>query len=106
MAKTTATTDTPPAFDLEVLTLGEIETIERLSGISAPQFGEDTTPRGKLLAAWLFVWKKRNGEPAFKWNDALTYTLDQATEYLGLDRETPEEEADELDPTEPSEQPA
>ncbi|GMA34742.1 hypothetical protein [Demequina litorisediminis] len=85
-------------FDIENLTLGEIATIEDLAGASISTLGEDETPKGKMLAAMAMIAKRRNGFPDFKWNDAITLTMTEATEVLGLgDTET----EDEPDPTEP-----
>lgn len=88
------------AIEIDKLTLGEIDKIESLAGISISQLGEDDTPKGKMLAALAFVAKRREqmaaGQPpAFSWNDALDLTIDEANALVGLGDD--EEDADEPD---------
>ncbi len=70
-------------LDLERLTLGEVATIEDLSGQSISTVGDDGVPMGKMLGALCMITKRRNGFPAFKFGDALALTMDEALEVLG-----------------------
>lgn len=80
-------------IELDTLTLGEVDTIEQLAGVGIATLGVET-PQGKFLAALYMVAKRRNGEPAFTFNDALAVSITEAQEYLGLDDTT-----DDLDET-------
>lgn len=75
-------------LDIEKLTLGEIATIESLSGQSIAVIGDDTAPKGNALAALVMVAKRRAGEPTFKFNQALSLTVTDAYEILGIEEET------------------
>ena len=72
-----------PTFDIEQLTLGEVATIEDLSG--SPISAIEHAPQGKFLAALLMVAKRRGGEPAFTFNQALGTPMTEANAYLGFD---------------------
>lgn len=69
-------------LDLEALTLGEVATIEDLSGLPISSVGE-SVPMGKMLGALVMVTKRRHGFPGFKFGDALALTMDEAMEVLG-----------------------
>lgn len=56
-------------LDMNALTLGEIAQIEEISGQSISVMGDDAAPKAKLMAAMVFIAKRRE-EP--------TYTLQQA----------------------------
>lgn len=71
-------------LDIEKLTLGEVATIERLSGLSVSTISADDSPKGLMMAALCFVAKRRDGDP-ITWNDAQDLTMDQANDILGLD---------------------
>lgn len=79
------------AIDFNTLTLGEVATIEDLSGQSIAQIADGDTPKGKALAALAMVAKRRTGEPTFKFNDALLLTLDEANELIGLNDDEDED---------------
>jgi len=88
-------------IDINKLTLGEIGSIEKLSGQSIDALGADGTPKGLLLAALYYVNKRRE-VPAFTWNLANEVPMDEALDYLGLsgaESDEPEVEPDQ-DPTE------
>lgn len=71
-------------LDVNSLTLGEVAFIEDMAGESISGLGEDSTPKGKLLAALVVVTKRRDGEPQFKFGDALALTMSEAMEAIGL----------------------
>lgn len=71
-------------IDFDSLTLGEVALIEELSGQSIGQIADESTPKGKALAAIAMVTKRRQGDPTFTWNQANALTLDQANAILGL----------------------
>ncbi len=90
-------------IDVKSLVLGEVAKVEELSGLSIGQLGEDEAPKGKMMAALAFVWRRRS-EPAFTWNQALALTLDEANEILGIENDKDDETAEddleaESDPT-------
>lgn len=72
------------AFDFDSLTLGEVATIEDLSGFAISSLS-DQTPQGKFLAALVMVVKRRTGEPTFTFNAALNVPMTEAHTFLGLD---------------------
>lgn len=93
-------------LDITRLTLGEVATIEELSGQSISAIGEENSPKGKTLAAMAFVAKRREElaagvTPTFKWNDALGLTFEEANALIGLSDDEDEEAA--ADPTEAGE---
>lgn len=90
-------------FDITRLTLGEIDKVETLSGQSVGSLGEDSTPKGKMMAALAFVVKRRQqmseGQPpSFTWNEAMDLTLDEANAILGIEVDEAEDEAEEPAP--------
>lgn len=87
------------------LVLGEIAKIEELTGVPSSQW--DDSPQGKLLAALVFVFKRRQ-TPAYTWNEALGLSLEEAQEFLssyGFGGDDADDEADET-PTKPARKPA
>ncbi|AVR56161.1 tail assembly chaperone [Microbacterium phage BonaeVitae] len=81
-------------FDFDKLTLGEVAAIEDLSGVAISAVNEQT-PQGKFLAALTMVAKRRSGEPAFTFNQALAMPMTDAHAFLGLDEDEPAEDSDE-----------
>jgi hypothetical protein len=84
-------------FDVKSLTLGEIDRIEDLSGRSIDSIGDEDAPKGKLLAAMVFVMKRREhlaaGRPPSPtdWNDALGMTMVEANKVLGITKDEPQD---------------
>ena len=68
------------------LTLGEVAAVENLSGVSIDSVAEAGTPKGKALAALVFVIKKREN-PDFTFEDALNMDMEEALALIG-DEET------------------
>lgn len=102
------------AIQIDKLTLGEVDKIETLAGVSISQLGDDETPKGKMLAALAFIAKRREElaagtPPKFSWNDALGLTFEEANGLIGLDASaesdaaTSTEEGGEVDPSEHTE---
>lgn len=83
--------DTParPKIDYTRLTLGEVDKIETLSGLPATALDDDTAPKGRLLAALVFVASRRYAEPK-SWDECMAMPMVDATEYLGIDDEDDE----------------
>lgn len=79
--------------DLTSLTLGEVATIEDLSGIALSDL--EGKPQGKFLAALVMVIKRRTGDPTFTFNQALAMPMDEAQQLLGLDQAEPAASSDE-----------
>jgi len=84
---------TTPSFDFESLTMREVSLIEELSGQSISAIADETTPKGKALAALAMVAKRRSGFPSFTFNEASAMTLAEVNELLG----TSDDEDDEAD---------
>ena len=82
-------------FDFESLTLGEVATIEDLSGQSIGSIANEEAPKGKALAAIVMVIKRRNGEPTYTFNQALKVGLKEANALLAPASEEEEDEAGE-----------
>lgn len=80
------------ALDTDSLTLGEIAYIEKLGGYSLASLSDDAAPKGNMLAALTVVVARRNGQPAFKWNDALALTVEAAYEIIGIEIAEDEDE--------------
>ena len=77
-------------FNFDVLTLGEVATIEDLSGTAISNLSTET-PQGKFLAALTMVAKRRSGDPTFTFNAALNMPMLEAQEFLGLGEDDPED---------------
>lgn len=71
-------------IDLANLTLGEVSTIEDLSGRSIVELGDGSKPMGKALSAIAMIIKRRTGEPTFSWNQAQALTIPEANKLLGV----------------------
>lgn len=87
-------TTTAPKFDFEQLTLGEVATIEDLSGFGIGALNQGT-PQGKFLAAIYMVVQRRSGDPTFTFNQALAVPMVEAQKALGFTGDDDEDEADE-----------
>jgi hypothetical protein len=68
--------------DYSDLTLGEIETIEELTGKTLDDIIEVKTPRGRLMRALVFVITKR-GNPSYTFEETGKLTLEQGLTALG-----------------------
>jgi len=79
-------------LDVERLTMGEIATVEKLSGLPIDALGDEDAPKGNLLAALAMIAKRRNGDPGFKWGDALGLTMPQVSEILGIEDDDDEDD--------------
>lgn len=86
-------------LDFDTLTLGEISTIEDLSGYGIGALNEEK-PQGKFLAALVMIAKRRDGDPTFTFNKAMLTPFTEAQAYLGLD---PDDDTDTDDTDEPVE---
>lgn len=74
------------------LTMGEIASVESLSGQPISAMGDENAPKGKLMAALAYVTKKRE-DASYTFEQAMNLTMEQVTEILGLDDdEDPKEE--------------
>jgi ribonuclease HII len=65
------------SFDFETLTLAEIEIIENLTSLSIDEAFGNGKPKGKALAAFVWVVKKRTN-PNYKMEDAKNLSLKEA----------------------------
>lgn len=72
--------------DASQLTLGEVAKVEETCGIALSEMDAPDKPKGKALAALVWVFKRRE-DRAFKFTDALDMTLAEAQDYLGLEDE-------------------
>jgi hypothetical protein len=64
-------------FDFESLTLEEVELIENLTNTSIDEAFGNGKPKGKALAAFVWVVRKRN-DPSYKMEDAKKLSLKEA----------------------------
>jgi hypothetical protein len=64
-------------FDFESLTLEEVEVIENLTNTSIDEAFSDGKPKGKALAAFVWVVMKRDN-PNYKMEDAKKLSLKDA----------------------------
>jgi hypothetical protein len=64
-------------FDFESLTLEEVELIENLTNIGIDEAFGSGKPKGKALAAFIWVVKKRDN-PNYKMEDAKKVSLKDA----------------------------
>ncbi len=85
----TTSTAPAPALDLTNLTLGETAEIEELTGQAVTAMADDTAPKAKLMAAMLYVVKRRS-DPEFTWEDALNSTMADLSEVLGSETDPKE----------------
>ena len=69
-------------MDVTKLTIGEMAKVEELSGSPMGHFGNDDKPQAMLMAALVFVLKKREN-PDFKFAQALEMDTDELAEFLG-----------------------
>lgn len=75
------------ALDINTLTLGEVDTIESLSGTSIDTLGDEGRPKGKMLAALVYIAKRRE-DKSYTFNQALEVTLAESEELIGFDDDT------------------
>lgn len=68
-------------FDFESLTIGEVETIEHVSGQPIDSLMDDKALKGKSLKAVLFIVKKRE-DPKFTLEQAAEIPFKEAMELL------------------------
>ena len=71
-------------MDIQNLTLGEIASVERISGRALAELSDDTAPKGELLSALAFIIKKRTS-PSFTLEDAQNLTMKDIEELLAGD---------------------
>jgi hypothetical protein len=77
------------SFDFESLTLEEVEIIENLTNSSIDEAFANSKPKGKALAAFVWVVLKRSN-PNFKMEDAKKMTLKEALNMVKGDEEKKE----------------
>lgn len=68
------------------LTLGEVAAVESLSGVAIDEIADAGTPKGKALAALVFVMKKR-ANPDFTFEMALDTDMDEAMAIVNPDED-------------------
>lgn len=77
-------------FDATKYTLAEIDTIEQKSGRSISSLGDDTAPQAKLMAAIVYVERRRRGDK-ITFTDAMGMTLAEMQDFLGMNTEDAED---------------
>lgn len=68
-------------FDFDSLTLEEVELIENLTNSSIDEAFDNGKPKGKALAAFVWVVQKRDN-PTYKMEDAKKISLKEALEMI------------------------
>lgn len=71
-------------MDIKSLTMGEIAKIEELSGQPISALGLEDAPKGKLMAAFALVVKRRT-DPKFTLEMANNLTMDEITSLMSVD---------------------
>lgn len=71
-------------MDINSLKLSEVADIERLGGRSVTTFADDEAPKGRMLMALVYVFKRREN-PNFKFEDAGEIGLQEAMALIGVD---------------------
>lgn len=67
------------AFDIDSLTLGEIEQIEQMARQGLGSLGDDSKPRGRMLRAiWTTI--QRREDPKYRWEDSADVTQRELAE--------------------------
>lgn len=72
------------AFDIENMTLGEIETFERYAKMSITMLPREDAIKGLPLRALALVVGRRS-DPAMKWDATESLTFAQARTLIGLE---------------------
>ncbi len=73
-------------FDFETLTIGEVETIEHISGSPIDSLMDDSALKGKSLKAVVFIIKKRDNA-MFTLDDAAKLSFKEAMDLLNAGEE-------------------
>lgn len=81
-------------MDINNLTIGELAEVERLAGMSLSAFGDPDKPQMNLMAALVYVIKKRE-DHSFTFNKALALGMNEITGILGLNDDEDEDPKDE-----------
>lgn len=68
-------------MDISKLTLGEIATIEQLSGKAFAELADEEAPKGAILAALAYVIKKRD-DKSYTIDDAKKLTMEDINELM------------------------
>lgn len=86
------TSEKPAPFDVDSLTLGETGKIEELSNLPITAVADDSAPKGKLLAAIIYVVRRRT-DPKYTLEAAGRIPIGEAMRELGLieDDDEPED---------------
>lgn len=87
---------TPAKFDFDRLTLGEVSTIEDLTGYGIGALSVEK-PQGKFLTALYMIARRRNGDRTFSFNQAAAVEMIEAQEYLGIGTDDDADEIPDLD---------
>lgn len=72
---------------LDQLTLREIQIVEKQAGTAITAMQNETAPKGAMMAALVWVIKKRE-DPSFTWEQALDTPMDEASAIIGDDDST------------------
>lgn len=68
-------------MNFDNLTLGEIEEIELLTGMSLDALFQDGKPKGRAMRAVYYISRKRI-EPDYKFEDSVKVTQREAVDYV------------------------
>lgn len=72
-------------LDINKLTLGEVDFIERYSKLPLAKFSDPETPKTRLMIAMATVVKRRDGNPQYSTTEAEALTLGEAQDIVQLD---------------------
>jgi hypothetical protein len=71
-------------MNINSLKLSEVADIERLGGRSVSSFADEEAPKGRMLMALVYVFKRREN-PNFKFEDAGDIGLEEAMALIAND---------------------
>lgn len=79
-------------MDIQDLSMRDIATIEKLSQMSISQMGEDTMPKGRMLAAMYYVTMHKEDDE-FTFDMALDTPMSELNGFLDMGAEDEEDES-------------
>lgn len=77
-------------MNIENLSMRDVATIEKLSGLAIDQLGDPGAPKGRLFAAMMYVIKKKEDD-TFTFDMALDTPMNDLNDFLGVEDEDEED---------------
>lgn len=70
------------AFDLDKLTLGELDFLEKTSGLGLGTIAAEDSPKGGFLMGLVVITKRRSGHPTYSTIEASQLSVGEAQEII------------------------